>query len=749
MYIVTIKNGDISTEIHGRTEKLTSGKIVKGINAIDSFSFSLLPSNAGFSLINEYSTLVSAWNTRKNRYDFVGRVLYPETSMDSDGLISKDVTCESVFGYLCDSQQPYVATKNWTVSGLLNHLIDNHNAQVEDYKKFTVGMVTAMDANDNLYLGISRENTWNAIKTNLLDKIGGELQFRVEGETLYIDYLEQIGETRATEIALSVNMKSITREQDPSAYVTRLIPLGAKLSNDTEERLDITSVNNGLNYIDDSAAIAVYGIHVGYVTFDDVTTASSLKTKGANWLADNNKVQVKYSITALDLSLLDLAIDDFEVGNYHPIKNALLGIDDTARIIKKTIDVCEEVKSTIEVGDNFKTLSDIQREQEEQIKYAAQNITIIQKTTNELKDSVSVTQQTVSDLQDSLEIIGGAEIGATNLLPGSRTMEKWVTSYGGSSLSIDNDGFGVLTWTDVDALAWRAIRSYEPIQYTRIRDKTITLSFWARSTGENAAKIQAVLDVCTATSTARTLYSWLFTTTELSTEWEKYSVTTTVTDAIFTSGTGTIDDTSRIRLCLYDYTLYGAEVKKVKLELGSVATDWSPAPEDGENALADATADLKQTILTQETRLTNTCTEIILAALESYVETSNYEEFKETVESQLSIMADEIVMNFTTTTEQIVNVDGDLQTKYEQICKYLTFNDNGITIGSGDNAITLTLDNETGITFSRNGIAFGKWDGVNFYTGNIVVAVNERAQFGNFAFVPRSDGSLMLLKVGG
>ena len=62
--------------------------------------------------------------------------------------------------------------------------------------------------------------------------------------------------------------------------------------------------------------------------------------------------------------------------------------------------------------------------------------------------------------------------------------------------------------------------------------------------------------------------------------------------------------------------------------------------------------------------------------------------------------------------------------------------------------MTLELDNDM-IKFKKNGVQFGWWDGVDFHTGNIVVEVNERAQFGNFAFVPRSDGSLMFLKVGG
>ena len=44
-------------------------------------------------------------------------------------------------------------------------------------------------------------------------------------------------------------------------------------------------------------------------------------------------------------------------------------------------------------------------------------------------------------------------------------------------------------------------------------------------------------------------------------------------------------------------------------------------------------------------------------------------------------------------------------------------------------------------------IPFGKWDGEYFHTGNIMIETNQRAQFGDFAFVPRSNGSLSFLKV--
>lgn len=80
--------------------------------------------------------------------------------------------------------------------------------------------------------------------------------------------------------------------------------------------------------------------------------------------------------------------------------------------------------------------------------------------------------------------------------------------------------------------------------------------------------------------------------------------------------------------------------------------------------------------------------------------------------------------------------------------QYFVFDSDGLTIGLTDNQLKLVLNNSR-IMFTKNGTAISYWTPDDFYVGNIKVVVNRRAQFGNFAFVPRSDGSLMFLKVGG
>ena len=85
----------------------------------------------------------------------------------------------------------------------------------------------------------------------------------------------------------------------------------------------------------------------------------------------------------------------------------------------------------------------------------------------------------------------------------------------------------------------------------------------------------------------------------------------------------------------------------------------------------------------------------------------------------------------------------------EKYTKTIVEDENGISITDSDGVYSIKLDNVDGVTIRKNGEIRSQLVDDNFYTGNIVVQVNERAQLGGFAFVPRSDGSLSFLKVGG
>ena len=190
-----------------------------------------------------------------------------------------------------------------------------------------------------------------------------------------------------------------------------------------------------------------------------------------------------------------------------------------------------------------------------------------------------------------------------------------------------------------------------------------------------------------------------------------------------------------------------------KYQFGKTFAEIIGLASDLRESVDSVESELRNEITENLTSITRTTEQIIMSALESYSLTTDLEEFEKTVESELLQMAEQISLNFTSASERITNVDGDIQTVKEYLEKHFVFSVDGLTIkaGEGEDAMQLLLDNDI-IRFMKNGQEFGWWDGINFHTGNIYVGVDEVAQFGNYGFVAYDDGEsdgLDLVRVGG
>lgn len=187
----------------------------------------------------------------------------------------------------------------------------------------------------------------------------------------------------------------------------------------------------------------------------------------------------------------------------------------------------------------------------------------------------------------------------------------------------------------------------------------------------------------------------------------------------------------------------------LKLERGNRRTDWSPAPEDVEEQNNSTAATLREEILRQYNNITSEYDEFVSESLKEYVSTDELGQELDTIKTSiLDQTSDALSVKFNEVISKTNDVDADMKGRFTQLSKWINFtSDTAITIGSSNSPITLEIDNANGIVFKKDNTVFGYWDGTDFHTGNIVVEVNERAQFGNFAFLPRSDGSLALLKV--
>lgn len=316
--------------------------------------------------------------------------------MDSNGLLLTNVVCESELGYLMDSVTKYGEYHDISVRDFLQIIIENHNAQVSEDKHFTVGKV---EITGTLYRYLGYEESLNAIKDKLIERLGGELSIRYENGVRYLDYLLETGVHTSTEIRLAKNLLTIEQEKDPTQVVPRIIPLGAKIE-DSDERITIASVNDGVDYIDDVEAIETFGLVAKSVTWDDVNYPDILMRKAKEYQIANNRILKKHKIDAVDLSLINLDIDSYEVGNYYPVINPLMNINEELRVIEKTIVIESPEQSSLTIGDKFEDIKDYQLGMLKSAKSVevlrgniSSTVTIVGEVNTELQNTVaSVTQ---------------------------------------------------------------------------------------------------------------------------------------------------------------------------------------------------------------------------------------------------------------------------------------------------------------------------------------------------------------------
>lgn len=407
MHTVTITNGTEKTTIHSdNLDRISGGKIVKAVNAVDSFTFTIYPDNAGYNKLKPLTTSVTVTDDSTGKDIFIGRVLKCPDSMDEQGLICKSVTCEGRLGWLYDSVQPYAEYKVVGIRTVLASFISKHNTQVGDDKHISVGQVTVTGENNYTY-SVNWVSTMDAISEQLVGKFGGEIQLRDQNGKVYIDYLEHIGHGTDTKIELAVNLKTISREVDETSVITRLYPLGTKLT-DSEKRLTIGSVNGGKDYIEDSALVAKYGVISGTQTWDDVTQASILKTKATAFLKSANKAKKQYKITAVDLSTIDMNFEQFELGCWYRIVNPLMGIDEDLRIIGITINLDSPEQSELTFGDKFETMTGFMTAKTKSLQTAIDN--------SEFRNRQVID----SKIENATKLITGAEGGHVILDPSEK-----------------------------------------------------------------------------------------------------------------------------------------------------------------------------------------------------------------------------------------------------------------------------------------------------------------------------------------
>lgn len=252
--------------------------------------------------------------------------------------------------------------------------------------------------------------------------------------------------------------------------------------------------------------------------------------------------------------------------------------------------------------------------------------------------------------------------------------------------------------------------------------ETYTLSVWAMAAAAMTVEFRVLGSVFTASVT---------------TAWQKL---------VFTAesvSTDYVDISPGSDSALYLY--------KAMLQRGQFDTDWKPAPEDVDAALERQEASVNQTVSEMSTSLTQTAEELVLNATKSLVTQTEFESYQEEVSSSFTQQADSFELKITTSVGAVEDKADANAEQLSAITNYIRYDAEGSLIlgSSAENALKLQLRSDRISFLSPSGDEIAYWDGDTLHTGNIHIDTTQRAQFGDFAFQPRSGGDLVLLKVGG
>lgn len=318
---------DGSLLYHSKLEnlKIISPTVELEVNKSGSFEFTAPVDHPYYGLIHKLKSIITVY--QDDYLLFRGRVLDDEIGWHNE----KAVSCEGEMAFLLDSiVRPYDFTGS--ITDYLKMLLDSHNAQVDEEKRFVLDNVTVTDANDYIVRSnIDYVDTWTEMQAKLIELLGGYLQIRHEDGVHYLDYLQDFTLLAPQTITFGKNLLDLKRIRKGADIATAVIPLGAKLKdaegNDTDERLTITDLNGGSDTIVDEDAKAQYGLIVKTVIFDDVTEAANLLTKGKAHLAQLVNLPETIELTAADLAALGEEITSFHIGTKVRVISKPHGID--------------------------------------------------------------------------------------------------------------------------------------------------------------------------------------------------------------------------------------------------------------------------------------------------------------------------------------------------------------------------------------------------------------------------------------
>lgn len=361
-----------------------------GLNKGGAAYIQMPPGHPAFNAFTSYKTIVEVY--RNGALLFRGRALYPA----DDFLHRRTITSEGERCFFNDAViRPY--SYQTTPAQIFEDVVGRYNAQVDAFKRFTVGeiTVTTSDPSGQITLENDSAESAGAVLDKLIERCGGYIVFSGTPESRRVNWLAELDYISGQTIDFGENLLDFARTDESADLVTVLVPFGALDENGN--RTTIESVNAGKDYIEDAEAIQLRGRVARAVYFDEITDPGALLAQARKYLDAGKKIITSLTLTAVDLSVLDKTIDSFIVGDQIRVRSAPHGVDDLYQLTARSYDLLHPEKDRVTLGKSVASLSAASAQAEKS------NAGAIQRSASDTREGADVyAQGLVSAAEDRM-----------------------------------------------------------------------------------------------------------------------------------------------------------------------------------------------------------------------------------------------------------------------------------------------------------------------------------------------------------
>lgn len=364
------------------------------INTSNTLIFTILPNHSNYNKISKLVSTIRLIEVNQDGQElmFKGRVI--ESNDTIDGI--RTFICEGVLGYLNDTIQPLKTGEDININGYLKACLDKHNQMVEKEKNIYLGKINDNDLSIT-NTDTKRVTTMSSIQDMLIDQYGGYISIREQDNKNYLDYNYYSNHLNSQEIRFKKNILDLEQYITSVDLITALIPLGEK-DPETELPITIEAVNDGKEYVYDEDAISKYGWIYGVREYTKISDPNDLLERAKQDLSQLTKMSLSLTITAIDLSLVEVDIEKIRLGDNLKCVSLEHKIDDYFLCVVLEKDYLDPANSKITLDKTIPTSSDLA---------VTTNQDILK-----VNKSVNLNNQMFHDLvQEKVDLINGSNGG--------------------------------------------------------------------------------------------------------------------------------------------------------------------------------------------------------------------------------------------------------------------------------------------------------------------------------------------------